>query len=121
MQPVHPNYDLEQSGFVALQSTYDRVVTGHTPMEAANRERHGNWRRLSRPLAAGGLIALGAFGLSVPVVPAILLLAFGLLLLFCFHEASEDWEMPAVRRCCSWLRRIFIRNPPPTSHGDNAP
>jgi len=73
------------------------------------------WQRLVRRVAAVSVIIVGAFG-TVPAIPGILLIVLGLLLLFCFYEASEDWEMTAVHRCYGWFKRLFIRKPPATGH-----
>jgi len=78
----------------------------------ADRERRPLWQRLSLPVLGAGMIIIGVFGLIIPVIPGILLFALGFPLLFCFHQASEDWAIGVERRWYAWLRQRFTRKTP---------
>jgi uncharacterized membrane protein YbaN (DUF454 family) len=66
------------------------------------------WQRLTLPVLGATLIIVGAFGLIVPIIPGILLVALGFPLLFCFHQTSEDWAIGAVHRWYAWFKRLFL-------------
>jgi uncharacterized membrane protein YbaN (DUF454 family) len=83
-------------------------------MNTANRERRPLWQRLSLPVLGAVMIIIGAFGLIIPIMPGILLFAFGFPLLFCFHQASEDWAIGVEHRWYGWFRQLFIRKAPTT-------
>ena len=76
-------------------------------MNAIRRERRPLWQRLSLPVAGALMIIVGSFGLIVPIIPGILLLAVGFPLLFAFHESSEDWARNVIGRCWARVKRLF--------------
>jgi len=71
-------------------------------------ERRPLWQRILLPVVGAVMILVGAFGLIIPVIPGILLFAIGFPLLFCFHQASEDWATGVVRNCYARLKRLWV-------------
>ena len=84
-----------------------------TSTKTANREhlpeRRPLWQRLSFPVLGAVMIATGALGLIVPIIPGIVLFALGFPLLFCFHQASEDWAIGVMHNWYVRLQRMFLR------------
>jgi uncharacterized membrane protein YbaN (DUF454 family) len=75
------------------------------------------WQRLSLPVLGAVMILISAFGLIIPIIPGILLFALGFPLLFCFHQASEEWAIGVEHRWYTWFRKLFVRKTPTTHQG----
>ena len=75
------------------------------------------WQRITLPVVGAVVILLGAFELVVPITPGVLLFAAGFPLLFCFHQASEEWATGVVRNCYGRLKRLSVRKARPSKQG----
>jgi uncharacterized membrane protein YbaN (DUF454 family) len=89
-----------------------RGSTGKTSRDTAKPERRPLWQRLTLPVLGAIMVGVGAFGLIVPIIPGILLIALGFPLLFCFHQSSEDWAIGVVHRWYACFSRLFVRKTP---------